>query len=308
MAFKHNGELTDKTDLSFNTGGDFEIEALSRVTVNGSLVGPKDVTWDMENIGSGRKERFDMEGGRLRATMLRRMPVANGKFGPNALTLKPNNPDCECELKREMRAFFTSSSKVHPGKGSGATPNWFYYWMQTSASGGLHAEYTPVLQAQGLGGASMSVGGRYNYTSDTVYLSDKIIDKVCATRSPETGGGNSKGIDCFAEIIQHENQHKTERWAWWGGTDPTALSFMARMQQDADKDLVPDEVEEQLAGTRGCKSNDPTSCSSRPDGSLFDIEMDAYNVGWSWQRNAADAEDWSCGRSKQWTGGPCYGQ
>lgn len=48
----------------------------------------------------------------------------------------------------------------------------------------------------------------------------------------------------------------------------------------------------------------PYSCSGRPNGYVKDMEMNAYNTGWGWQRGSANEEDWACGDS-QWTGGAC---
>ena len=125
-----------------------------------------------------------------------------------------------------------------------------------------------------------------------------------------------KGIDCFAEMVRHETQHKRERHEWWGALDPKAARVGAeaacagtllslcdawqayKRDHDWDLDLVPNTVEQNLASSRGCDWQDRASCSGRPGG-MIDLEMDAYNVGWGWIPGGANTEDWSrCG--KQW--------
>lgn len=214
---------------------------------------------------------------------------------------RPANEDCDCQAEKEVRVFFHPEAKNHPGNGAGETPNWFYYWMQTGAAEGLAALYSKVITSPLAGDSKPQ--GQYNYAEDAIYLSDAIYSGRCFPRSAKFGGGKSGGIDCMAEILRHENQHKLERWEWWGAANPVAEGFIGR-PGDPDYDLVPTEVETGLAKERDCDPHKPYSCSGRPNGYVKDMEMNAYNVGWGWQRGDAKAEDWACDES-QWTGGAC---
>jgi hypothetical protein len=89
--------------------------------------------------------------------------------------------------------------------------------------------------------------------------------------------------------LRHESRHRDEYRAWWG---PKLQRYDAGL--DADGDYVPDAVEGNAPGFKGCSPQRAASCPGRPDPSLPDTEATAYRAGWRWPPGAATAEDWAC--------------
>ena len=65
-----------------------------------------------------------------------RLPASNSEFGNHTLTL--SHPDVPGADHQTVQIFFPRDATNHPGTGSGVTPNWYYYWDQTSATYGTH--------------------------------------------------------------------------------------------------------------------------------------------------------------------------
>ncbi|MFQ5639980.1 MAG: ankyrin repeat domain-containing protein [bacterium] len=280
----------DSDQFAFNKDeprGVLEIEAEAEVTGDCDDA----ATWEVEDIGESKK-KFDPEDASDNVTIkFEDLPGKNSDFGKKKITARA----CGKSDSVTVEVFFSPEVKNHPGEGSGETSNWFYYWGQTRAGKGFNPDYIPEKIASD---GSKAVG-QYDYTEDKVFLTDKIMQTSCAPRVQALGGKESKGIDCFAETVRHETQHQKERWEWWGAMDPTSLNGTARRAYDADNDLVPNSIEKQLEKSKNCREWDATSCDGRPKDNLFDVEMNAYWIGWEWPVGSADKEDWSwCG--KQW--------
>ncbi len=252
----------------------------------------KPLQWSMADIGSSKA--LVQAAGDTAVFTYRGLPDRNDDFGPTVIKVSAGGKTDTASVV----VFFTPVAFNHGG--SGSLPNWMYYWDQTRAGSGETPSYTPERISETVEGER--VQGQYDYAEDVVYLTDRAYGSSCARRNAAYGGGSSKGIDCFAELVRHEGQHKKERHQWWGTFNPKAAkaaglaSYMKNY--DADADLVPNDVEKRLSESRGCNWLWPKSCSGRPDGTI-DLEMNAYGEGWSWIRGGADAQDWSwCG--KQW--------
>ncbi|MFC1791346.1 ankyrin repeat domain-containing protein, partial [Gemmatimonadota bacterium] len=243
----------------------------------------KPIQWSMEDIGEvSARQQGAGESVEFRFTGL---PRESEAFGPKVIRAEVDGVSVEVVVE----VFFDPTAWNNPGEG--ALPNWFHYWGQTRAGGGQTVHYSPERRSRTTGGFAQA---QYDYTKDRVYLTDITYSKSCAPRTSDFGGGSSKGIDCFAELVRHENQHKVDRHAWWGARNPETAPWA----DDWDQDLVPNEVEERLSETRGCNAMWRESCSGVPAGSI-DVEMDAYATGWGWIRGGANDQDWSwCG--KQW--------
>lgn len=263
-----------------------------------------EVEWSVYDIGNSEKT---MEPGRGARTMVsfEGLPEDNNDFGEKTITATVRGR----KASRTFRVFFAASHKTHPGEGSGETPNWYYYWSQTSAAQGRAAflRYVAVIPVST--GATI---GRYVPDDDRLWLSDLIVeDDSCTDRSlydPVNHPDDASGIDCFAEIVRHEWQHRVEHIAWWRGTD-----LFDKFLLDPDRDTLPTFVEN--AGPcspapkvrcGGCREGfmDPSArhtCNALPFNDGTDREIYAYYKGWEWVLTSADKEDWSaCG--KQW---PC---
>jgi len=279
----------DQFTFEREKGGDpLMIEAEARVSGNCSEA----ATWDVESIGESQR-RFDPEGASNHVVIaFEGLPAANADFGRKRITARA----CGKSASVIVEVFFDPQLKSHPGVGRGETPNWFFYWSQTSAGRG----YSPSYAAQRTSFTGKDTVGQYDYAEDKVFVTDKIMTKSCRARVAALGGKESKGIDCFAETVRHETQHRRERWKWWGSVNPLALNAFERGATDQDWDLVPDLVEDELAKSKGCNKRLKRSCDGRAFDDAIDVEMNTYWVGWEWPVGSADKEDWSwCG--KQWS-------
>jgi hypothetical protein len=232
------------------------------------------------------------------------LPIRNRALGPKRVTARVKSGPCICEREAKARLFFAPLATNHP-PGDGGTgrdrtgdPNWFYYWLQTGATAGVGVnlvEYQASIPAQN--SPTDNVSGRFLEQSNTILISDGVIEGGCRPRTARAGaslGVAAKAFDCFAETLRHENHHRLEWGEWWG-------SRSVNLGTDTDSDGVPDEVEK----TRpGCSWTSSRSCTERPFADVTDREIDAYYVGWTWVIGSGNAEDWACG-GKQWEGGPC---
>ncbi len=262
------------------------------------------VVWTLEGIGDAEIEVIPEKGEQVEI-WVRGLPADNDDFGEKTLTARIPGAQDQTKLK----VFFWPTATNHPGEGAGETPNWFYYWSQTSAASGRKSvlRYMASLPEQNEVGTN--VLGRHDRTDDFIYLSDPVQSSDNCTRRAEvvsasgTGGGkNATGIDCFGEVILHEARHRLEWHRWWLDGTNQVTRFVHQLAEDSDADYVPRWVE---SNEPGCSDNDQTSCSNRPvftsePREVPDTELYAYYEGWKWVLTAADSEDWShCG--KQWT-------
>jgi len=111
------------------------------------------------------------------------LPSSNSEFGAKLLTL--THPPTSQYDANEVEIFFNKMATNNP---DGTTPNWYYYWSQTGASGGTH-EYD---------GSTPYYG--YYYPGE----SHINIGPLAGLYNSETG---HDGIDTFAETCIHENTH-----------------------------------------------------------------------------------------------------
>jgi len=287
--------------------GTLNLRAVAEIRPSGCGGGPQ---WSIQDMGtvSARVEAGGAAGENAAIFTFRGLPERTEDFGDKVITVEVGGR----KDTLSVQLFFMPEALNHPGKEG--TPNWFYYWGQTLAGMGVPLKHVPVLFSETVPGDSAQ--GQYVFSEDQIYLADRAFEKSCAARPAAYGGGEMQGIDCFAELVRHEYQHLLERHEWWGATDPKAARSAARdacggtllaycqawqdylANMDYDGDLVPNWVEQRLAGTRRCDWEDRESCLGRPPGRI-DLEMNSYNEGWSWMKGEADKEDWSrCG--KQW--------
>jgi hypothetical protein len=275
---------------------DFELTAVTTVWRNEQEVNAP-LEWTLRPF---RTAIFDVEQkpGKPRAVFrARQLPTDNRDFGKKKLVARLDDGTCNCASEpAELALFFDRDATNNP---DGTRPNWAYYWEQTAAGVDGAAfkavrripESTtrislPVFSCLGaiLGTSQEGVLARYEPMDDVIYMLDRSLGWICPSR-PD--GTREEGIDCFASLLRHENQHRVELTRWWG---PRLSSYSC--VADIDGDLVPNEVERQ---TPGCSASVPWSCPTRPShlGRTWDVELDAYDVGWRWGIGTADAEDWS---------------
>jgi hypothetical protein len=214
----------------------------------------------------------------------------------------------------------------------GREPNWLYYWKQTSAWVKPPAyQYTEGrIPDPPIGSPSHpNEAARYNQFTDVLWLSNRLMAFGAPAPAGEALDATRWGIDALATAMRHELAHREEFLQWWGPKmanyklfaywkDQPGLKPWEKGSNDCDFDMVPDQVEAKARCLNGCSiappamSLDPVwlglmkgsqhSCPSRPKhiktstgtlADLPDLELNAYNVGWLWQRGQADSEDWS---------------
>lgn len=228
----------------------------------------------------GSALRFSYEG----------LPDANEEFGDRIIraTLPPYR-ECLNPEEQEVRFFFDRDSMGNPGQSK--EPNWFFYWIQTSAGQGRDRE--------------IRYGGEHEKGAHGYFMKafpDEIT--ICdgarlSMRNPVTGVF-SEGIDNFATTVLHEFEHKRIYDTYWRGFDapwryqgkrddeywekhPDYLKEYNKV--DGDGDGIPD-VEERKYG-------------------LHPLLHDTHNIGYNdeeylafraervWQIGSADHEDWA---------------
>lgn len=197
-----------------------------------------------------RLEPADRGGPRLAVT-LRGLPSELRGFGKKEFSATVEHEECHARAGRTVALFFPRGASNHPG---GKTPNWFYYWKQTSAA-------RPHGQAVALayGGKSVDlcstadVTGIYNpkLGYKTLVICDlsklkppfelvfPLLDHAGAQKF--MGMQTVRNIDTFAVAVLHEFQHFLAYHNWY-----SKIPFELREKVDADLDGIPDALEPAL--------------------------------------------------------------
>jgi len=219
-------------------------------------------SWPSGNTGSSVTLRFT------------NLPTYNSGFGPT--WVKADADDCSDSVTFDL--FFPEEAKSHPG---GGTPNWYYYWYQTTAKYG-----TPYYDPGSAVGHTNYVDGAWRayvgYNDNEGY-------------TPPDGDNKHNhldGIDHFAWVCRHEARHVTTLTWWWPGGYP--------LTGDNDDDLLPDTSELPDSAALGGTWENPQS------GGPFEAgDEDTNNDGWidgenyvmctqvSWNEGSADSQDWA---------------
>ncbi len=306
-----------KESFIFDDGipGALEMIAFTNnIWVNGKEVKEK-LKWDI----SPNEGMFDVEvkqptehGGHTAEFRADKMPDTNDKFGKKIVRAEFKNEKCDCESEEaEAKIFFWRDAYNNPNPYD-KMPNWAYYWSQTKAGvrgvpfkvvktmPPLKKMFNLCIGAYVVEG-DPNVPAQYAYFDDIIYLTERVAKLYSPLYTPacmnrprrinpkEKGDIEDRGIDCFAVLLRHENQHRIELSLWWG---PKMSNYSC--VEDPDGDLVPTDVE---VNTPGCNFFLPKSCASVPaflQDVVSDVELNAYNVGWQWVPGTADKEDWAC--------------
>jgi len=198
------------------------------------------------------------------------LPADNGEFGPRNLEL--DHPLGFWTDEQEIELFFERDAWNHPPEvvlPPEPTPNWYYYWSQTSASYGAHV-YEPSIP---------DPCGWYEWRNGAWRA---LIGPAANETEPRQG---YEGIDCFARICRHEAQHVADMTAWWLGQQIEGWN-------DLDDDHMPDNQEHLI--TPGYISGNPRTYGE------IDAEDHCEREMADWTEGAADAEDWA-NPGHQWT-------
>jgi len=205
------------------------------------------------------------------------LPPNTGQFGSRLLWAV--SPDGRSFDGRTVRIFFPKYAWNHPNQGNPQTPNWYFYWSQTSANYGTH-RYNP----------------NESRTGRTIF--DQHLNTWVATIGSFAGvgpvdivgWGSPTGIDLFAWTCRHEGTHLSDLQSWWGNNDRNDVD-------DPDRDFMPDWAEIVLG-------YDPFNPQTYEDtfhyGAGFnDTEHWCLITQPRWTNGAADGEDWAQ-PGKQW--------
>jgi hypothetical protein len=229
------------------------------------------------------------------------LPQKNTDFGEQQVKASLRAQGCACQSDPvKLRLFYRLTEKNNP---DGQSPNWDYYYKQTSArqdavyqlvddvpaTPGCTQILAPFIEIPTPGGA---VAGNYDFCNNVLYVNSHLMEWGCLGRL-DWQANVPRYIDCYAVTLRHERQHQKELIGWWG----VGMGNYVRAK-DWDGDLIPNSVE--ANGSRaslGCNAHDDHSCAGRPPylwKKVNDTEFDAYAVGWSWHDGDADKEDWAC--------------
>ena len=203
------------------------------------------------------------------------LPVNNSAFGSKMAIVSFDAVEMK---KNQYEVFFMKHSTNHPN-GQASSPNWYYYWSQTSANG---ANSTMLYT-----NCSRSF---YDYFSGrTIYIAnDAALTQIAAWGAP-------KGIDCFAWTTLHEAKHHAQLTGFW------PVNWIS--SDDVDVDWIPNTLEPNYMPGRPYS---PTNSATYPDTIGYganpipdaeDINMRSqvspYGLDSLWSNGSANTEDWS---------------
>ncbi|MBA3343406.1 MAG: hypothetical protein H0T48_16445 [Gemmatimonadaceae bacterium] len=308
-------------DITFDDSdpGRAEFRVLSKASLDGTDVS-SDIAWTLEAMKGGTELSPGEATGAAVTLGYTNLPRENSAFGPKEVTARVKSGKCNCTRERKPRFFFSALAANHPSAEDSEqkdAANFFFYWMQTAAAKGINTPFYRYKEAlpnvNESGGGLSKVAARFVPGEDRIYITETTFTVDCrgpAAAGTRTFGPGNKGIDCFAENLRHEWQHRVDLKTWWpdgypdpsvGGAWDLVSNLPAALLNDTDGDKVPNAVE---SSQPGCSRISMRSCPARPFDDVLDTEIYAYYEGWKWQRGSANKEDWSCG-GKQWKGGEC---
>jgi len=313
--------------FSFDNGdpGVLEIEAKADITGDCD----EEPVWKVDGIDGSKKTLQPATPSSSVTIRFEGLPQRNDAFGKKRITASA----CGQSDSVTAQVFFPPEVSNHPGKGSGETPNWFYYWLQTKAGKGFH----PMFKEEDPCAGKEAVAA-YWFNLDKIVVYRQAFNSVCMNRDRRDGPA-AKGIDCIGESLIHESIHQEELKYWWNNIPPSNAALGGYLMHnmafyfneakpatcylgnwefihervgtklfdvDSDGDLVPDYIEKAIAG---CDPNNAFSCPGVPKHVMakaksinhkIDVDMNTYRISWKkWKIGSADKEDWSkCG--KQW--------
>jgi hypothetical protein len=220
--------------------------------------------WTLTGIaGSTQTSSPDPAKGSTITNTYTTLPSANAQFGAKTLTL--THPASGCQDTQTVQIFFTEEANNNPG---GTNPNWYYYWKQTPANYGTHS-WEPGSGS----GQTRFDGGQW---------------KAFLRNANESAGAgtwnNAEGIDFFAHMCRHEEQHRLDNIALWGASSDRVAT------NDVDKDYLPDNQEATLVPGHPYTNT------------LYGTYPDTFNYGGD-PLHLRDCEDYCLRRQASWTNG-----
>jgi len=210
---------------------------------------------------------------------LQNLPSSNSSFGQHWVKASVDGK----YAYGYYRLFFMPYSSDHPLTPAehADSPNWFYYWRQTSA--GYQLDGHPILYDGDV------------YPAYTSWMTDHWQSWMgwggWTDYTPPDGdnqGIEHTWIDTFGYWCRHEARHLQLDLGWWPNGIPWEL--------DADEDTLPDSLESELGGTWQDPLHggpfSPSYDDTNSDGQRDDDEY-VLDTQWHWSIGSADDEDWA---------------
>lgn len=223
------------------------------------------------------------------------LPANNDAFGDKQVTGQVGGGIAMTSIAN-VQVFFPKNATNHPlpdlpiaplWYNATVTPNWYYYWSQTSANYGTHYYG---------GNAGGSTGVTYfDKPGNTGFATPKnawvslIFDQASLTSAAGTWNG-AEGIDFFANMCRHEEQHRLDNIDLWGANSDV------RPAEDSDGDRFPDARKPTYVPGHPYDPNNP---ATYPDtfhygvNPLPDKEDLALRRQPAWTNGTADRQDWA---------------
>jgi len=159
-------------------------------TISGSTL-----TWDSSWPGASTKG----EGTSCTATFTG-LPSSNNSFGLKEVKLEVllDGVNVTSTKTTNIEVFYTKTATNNPG---GTDKNWFYYWNQ--AVGDPDAKYVNSSERYGRTPAMRLWDPAMTYSKTEIW----IYDLCAGTIQQGMTGPTISGIDCFLDVVKHENTH-----------------------------------------------------------------------------------------------------
>jgi len=252
---------------------------------------PVELSWTIPPFMGVSPRQTDLDPYRSRVAYsyaLDRMPETNDAWHTASMRVdvRALRPCLDPRPRQDSLSFLFSRDGT--GNPSGGDPNWFYYWMQTDAAGGLQPGSDVRYAGRCNDGGTL---GFFNFLTDRrrVYLCDGVQE----SNANAITGVTTYGIDNVAVTLLHEWQHKTnwEQWwqEFWDGCAGCTIYGPEWAARDADFDWVPDELEGTLG--YGFVVGNPDTHNTKLKGG--DEHYVAVKAEERWRIGSADRQDWA---------------
>ena len=188
------------------------------------------------------------DNGFLKATvMFTGLPAKNSDFGKKKAAISFKGVVCD---EKEYEVFFPKFGTNHPRKNvTERTANWFYYWKDGDVCGIPNdATYGPISMVVEFEDGEILPMSLCDF--DAKENSRVRFDSHTVEFGVEEAGGNGRGIQCIAEVVQHEMHHKYLAEKYSGACKVKG--------DDIDGDGIPNTAEGTEDGVRTSPTNPDT--------------------------------------------------
>ena len=278
----------------------------------------KRITWTLPKFGAANVRTTPPTANGPKLTVdLQGLPQHNTNFGAKRVLASVRTGGCNTTVERTIRLFFPRDANNNPG---GKTPNWFYYWSQTTARTGVAPKYggrQGHCSKPASNNDPDSAGHyadnfrfalpRHYLTCDLTKFGPKMafvapfwkIEQIPNSRVVIKPIENTlTGIDTFGLASHHESEHMMHARKWWLKSNGAPIDKFVRPKLDQDNDDVLDAAERALNSKYRTKVLGVGE--RKTNAGIKDEEFYTQLLAHArWKKGAADIEDWSY-PGKQW--------